>query len=360
MSNYIDEFRNTETALKMASNLKAYRGKPISIMEVCGTHTMSVFRYGIRDLLPEAIKLVSGPGCPVCVTPASFVDAAVSVAQTEGVIITTFGDLIKVPGSASSLAREKSEGADIRIVYSPLDSLEIAVENQQKKVVFLSIGFETTAPVAALTLLKAYENNIDNFCMLQANKTMPEALKLLAADSTASIDGYLYPGHVSTIIGTGIYEDIALEYKIPGVVAGFEPLDIMHAILTLAGIIKKGEARVVNEYSRVVRKEGNPLALYKMNEAFEPCDSSWRGLGEIPHSGLRIRDKYERFDAWKVFGLTFGTGKEPVGCLCGEVLKGRVTPEECGLYGTKCTPDNPAGACMVSSEGTCAAYYRYR
>ena len=196
--------------------------------------------------------------------------------------------------------------------------------------------------------------------MLSANKTMPDALKLLAADSTASIDGYLYPGHVTAITGTGIYEDVAAIYKIPGVVSGFEPLDIMHAILTLTEMIQKGDARVVNEYSRVVRKEGNPLALEKMYEVFEPCDSIWRGLGEIPGSGLKIRDKYKQYDAWKVFGLTQDKGAEPAGCLCGEVLKGRVTPDKCGLFGTKCTPETAVGACMVSSEGTCAAYYKYQ
>lgn len=359
MGNYFDEFKNSKTAHKLAEALKAYSGKPVTIMEVCGTHTMSIFRYGVRNFLPQAIKLVSGPGCPVCVTPVSFVDAAVRVAGMEDVITTTFGDLMKVPGTKSSLAAAKSDGADIRIVYSPLDSVEIAAENPGKQVVFLSVGFETTTPVSALALLTACDRKIGNFSMLAANKTMPEALKALSADSLANIGGYLYPGHVSAIIGTGLYDDIAGLFKIPGVVAGFEPLDIMHAILTLAKMINKGDTHVVNEYSRIVRKEGNPIALEKMYEVFEPCDSIWRGLGEIPGSGLKVRDKYELYDTWRIFGISPDKGVEPEGCLCGEVLKGRVTPDKCRLFGAGCTPENPTGACMVSSEGTCSAYYRY-
>lgn len=359
MSNYINEFRNSAASGKIAEALKAYNGKHLNIMEVCGTHTMAIFRYGIRDLLPEAVKLVSGPGCPVCVTPVAYIDAAVAAARNKDVIITTFGDLIRIPGSTASLAGEKANGADIRLVYSPLDALVIARENPAKKVVFLSVGFETTTPVCALTVLKAYDENIRNFFILPANKTMPEALKLLAEDSTTQIDGYLYPGHVSAIIGTGLYGEIAEKYGIPGVVAGFEPLDILHAILTMLELCGMPEKHVVNEYSRFVRNEGNPLALEKMYEVFEAADTVWRGLGTIPGSGLAVRSKYEAFDAWKVFGLSNDAGKEPKGCLCGEVLKGRVIPVKCGLFGKACTPESPVGACMVSSEGTCAAYYRY-
>jgi hydrogenase expression/formation protein HypD len=312
--------------------------------------------------------LFRSPGCPVCVTPVSFVDAAVEIAGREGVITASFGDLLKVPGSGSSLAAEKAGGADVRIVSSPLDALELAAENPGKKVVFLSVGFETTAPVSALTVLKAHENDIRNFSMLSANKTMPEALKLLVkdgdssaekGDASAKPDGFLYPGHVSAITGTAMYEELAADFGIPGVIAGFEPLDILHAIITLAGIIRRRENRVVNEYSRVVRKEGNPAAIKKLYEVFEPCSAVWRGLGEVKGSGLKIREKYERFDAWKVFGVELPEGKEPPGCLCAEVLKGRAAPDECGLFGVTCTPGTPVGACMVSSEGTCAAYYRF-
>lgn len=360
MGNFIDEFRDPAAAAKIAAALKRYSGKKIKIMEVCGTHTMAIFRYGIRDLLPETVSLVSGPGCPVCVTTVSFVDAAIVLARTAGAIITTFGDLMRVPGSTGSLSAEKAAGADIRVVYSPLDSLAVARENPRKKVVFLSVGFETTTPVAALTVLKACEENIRNFFMLSANKTMPEALKLLAADSPAATDAYLYPGHVSAIIGTEFYKEIAEKYGIPGVVAGFEPLDILHAILTITQMAEKSDIRVDNEYSRFVRREGNPAALKKMYEVYEPADAVWRGLGNIPLSGLAVRNKYEAFDAWKVFNVVEEAGSEPEGCLCGEVLKGRVIPEKCGLFGRACTPEKPVGACMVSSEGTCSAYYRFK
>lgn len=359
MADYIDEFRNSAACGKIAEALKAYNGKSLKIMEVCGTHTMSIFRYGIRELLPEGARLVSGPGCPVCVTPVSYIDAAIAAALNEDVIITTFGDLMRVPGSSDSLYGRKAKGADIRIVYSPLDSLEVARRNPSKKVVFLSVGFETTTPVSALAVLKAYEENIRNFSILTANKTMPEALKLLAADSSDNIGGYLYPGHVSAIIGTGVYARIASEYGIPGVVAGFEPLDILHAILTLLRLSEKSEKLVVNEYSRFVKAEGNPLAMEKMYQVFEPSDSVWRGLGKIAVSGLAVRNKYEAFDAWKIFGISMEENRELKGCLCGEVLKGKTIPPCCGLFGKTCTPQNPAGACMVSTEGTCAAYYRY-
>lgn len=366
MGNYLDEFRNSDNAKKLAETLRRCDGEPVSIMEVCGTHTMSIFRYGIRELLPDSIRLISGPGCPVCVTPVSFMDAAIYIASREGVITASFGDLLKVPGSSSTLAAEKSKGADIRIVYSPLDILEIAADNPDKKVVFISVGFETTAPVSALAVLKAEENNIGNFSILSANKTMPEALKLLArdssskmGDSSSKLDGFLYPGHVSAITGMAMYEELSADFGMPGVVTGFEPLDLMHALITLAGIIRNHENKVVNEYTRVVKREGNPVAVKKLFEVFEPCSAIWRGLGEIEGSGLKVRNRYERFDAWKVFDMKPSEGKEPTGCRCGEVLKGRITPDRCGLFGKACTPETPIGACMVSSEGTCAAYYRF-
>lgn len=363
-TNFLDEFRNSEITRALADILKRCDGAPVSIMEVCGTHTMALFRYGIRDLLPGSIRLVSGPGCPVCVTPVSFIDAAIEIAARKDVIAASFGDLLKVPGSSSSLAQEKAGGADVRIVYSPLDVLNMAAENPDKKVVFISVGFETTAPVSALTVLRAQENDLRNFSVLSANKTMPAALKLLAkerlsGDGPSKLDGFLYPGHVSAITGTAMYDELSEDCGMPGVVTGFEPTDIIHALITLAGIIRRGESRVVNEYSRVVRKEGNPAALAKLYEVFEPCPAVWRGLGEIEGSGLKIRDKYGRFDAWKVFGVRASIGKEPAGCRCGDVLKGAVTPDACGLFDRACTPEKPIGACMVSSEGTCAAYYRY-
>jgi len=359
MSNYIDEFRNTEDSQRMASILSKYNGSPITIMEVCGTHTMAIFKYGIKGLLPKNIKLVSGPGCPVCVTPGFYINAAIELSNREDVIITTFGDLMKVPGSKSSLLKKKSEGKDIRIVYSPLDSISIALENPNKKIIFLSIGFETTSPIEALSILKAKEEGVQNYYMLCANKTMPEALKVLAVDKDVCVDGYLYPGHVSAIIGTKIYEEMSGSYGIPGVVAGFEPLDILYAIITLVSNINKHKTVVENQYSRVVSPEGNQLALDKMYEVFEPCDAVWRGIGNIQGSGLKIRDKYSEFDAWNMLKDLSFDDSEPIGCLCGEILKGKKTPTECKLYGKLCTPENPVGACMVSSEGTCAAYFRY-
>lgn len=359
MINFEDSYRNSETARAIVEALKKYCGRKLKIMEICGTHTMAVFRYGIRDILPENISLISGPGCPVCVTPVSYIDSAVELAGNSDVILTTFGDLMRVPGSSCSLIEAKAQGADIRIVYSPLDSLLIAKENSNKKVVFLSVGFETTTPISALTIVKAYNDKLPNFSMLTANKTMPEALKILLQDAENKIDGYLYPGHVTAITGTALYEEIAEKFLVPGVVAGFEPLDILHAILSISRMAEKKEISVLNEYSRVVRIEGNELALGKMYEVFEPYDSNWRGLGIIKGSGLAIRQKYETFDAVKVFGLHEKQGIEPPGCLCGEVLKGRVTPLQCRLFGKVCTPEAPAGACMVSTEGTCAAFYRY-
>ena len=359
MNNYIDEFRDSKAAQKMGDILSKYKGPPVSIMEVCGTHTMSIFKYGIRELLPPEIRLISGPGCPVCVTPNYYINAAIELSNRQDVIIATFGDLMRVPGSKSSLLREKSKGKDIRVVYSPLDSLKIALENPGKKIIFLSIGFETTTPTEALSVLNAKEKGISNFSMLCANKTMPEALKALTIDTDVGVDGYLYPGHVSAIIGTKLYEELADKYGIPGVVTGFEPLDILHGIITLVSNINNQKIVVENQYSRVVTPEGNQHALDKMYQVFEPCDSVWRGIGNIPLSGLKIRDNYSEFDAWKLFEKLSLEEKEPSGCLCGEILKGKSIPTECKLFSKVCTPENPAGACMVSSEGTCAAYYKY-
>jgi len=359
MGNYIDEFRDSEVAGQMANILASYSGDNITIMEVCGTHTMSIFRYGIRDFLPANIKLISGPGCPVCVTPGYYVNSAVELARKGDVIVTTFGDMMRVPGSESTLLREKALGRDVRIVYSPLDAVKVAGENPSKRVVFLSVGFETTTPVVALSVLKAYERGIKNFSVLSANKTIPQALKILASDGDIAVNGFLYPGHVSAIIGTAFYRELAENFGIPGVVAGFEPLDILGAIIKLITNIKNNKAVVDNLYSRVVPDEGNRVALDKMYEVFEPCDSIWRGIGSIEGSGLRLRAKYGNYDAWKVFDIVQNVSQEPAGCLCGEILKGIKTPRDCSLYDRICTPENPVGACMVSSEGTCAAYYKY-
>ncbi|HEX2944590.1 MAG TPA: hydrogenase formation protein HypD [Clostridia bacterium] len=359
MPDILDRFKDPATARLLAEKLGKLEGEAVSIMEVCGTHTMAIFRYGIRSLLPESIRLVSGPGCPVCVTPVSFINAAIQLAKMKDVTITTFGDLMKVPGSYSTLIDEKRNGADIRIVYSPLDALDIAADEPSRRVVFLSVGFETTAPVSALAVLRASERGLRNFSMLSANKTMPQAMRIIAGDGKSNIDGFLYPGHVCAITGTSMAKEIALEYGVPGVVTGFEPLDVLHGIISLTELIRHKENTVLNEYKRIVREEGNPTALERLCEVFEPCDAVWRGFGSIPRSGLAVRAKYSGFDAWKVFGLREEAGHEPEGCMCPMVLTGRVTPDKCRLFGRQCTPESPVGACMVSSEGTCAAYYRY-
>lgn len=359
MNNYIDEFRDSSAAARLAEILAKYRGKNITLMEVCGTHTMSIARYGIRKLLPPGIRLVSGPGCPVCVTPQSYVDCAVKLAGMDGVIIASFGDMMRVPGSSSSLLKSRASGCDVRLVYSPLDCLKLAEQNPGKKVVFLSVGFETTTPITALAILKAKSEGIKNLLFLAANKTMPQALSLLAADSEAHIDGFLYPGHVSAVTGTGVYDEISQKYRIPGVITGFEPLDILHAVATLSELANRGEARAVNEYSRAVKPEGNPIAREKMYEVFEPADAYWRGLGTVPGSGLAIREKYRELDASVLLGAATPQVSEPAGCRCGEVLKGRISPNQCALFGKLCTPEKPVGACMVSTEGTCAAHYKY-
>lgn len=359
MNNYLDPYRDAGLLRRWAEKLQMYQGRPIKLMEVCGTHTMAIARYGIRSLLPDGIQLISGPGCPVCVTPSYYINNALELARRPGVIVATFGDLMRIPGDEGSLLGEKARGADIRVLYSPLDVLKIARDNPERQVVLLSVGFETTTPIAALTVIKACQEGLSNYTVLSANKTMPEVLKILANDPFVGIDGYLYPGHVSAIIGTGFYEEMAEEYGVPGVVAGFEPLDILAAVAALAEICNGGRQTVQNLYSRVVKPEGNPVAVQTMEQVFEPTDAVWRGIGMIPGSGLAIREEYARFDAWKVFDLRIADYAEPEGCQCGEILKGKKTPNDCPLFGTRCVPEKPVGACMVSSEGTCAAHYKY-
>ncbi|RCX12224.1 hydrogenase expression/formation protein HypD [Anaerobacterium chartisolvens] len=354
----LNEFKDSATARDLGRLLASYDKRPVTIMEVCGTHTMSIFKYGIRGLLPPKIRLVSGPGCPVCVTPSYYIDAAVELSRKSDVIIATFGDMMRIPGREGSLMKQRAHGGDIRILYSPLDSIKIASDNPGKKVVFLSVGFETTTPVIALMVLKAREEGIKNLSVLTANKTMPNALKALIQED-AGIDGFIYPGHVSAITGTAFYEELLRTHGIPGIVTGFEPLDILRAVITLSDNISSEKKAVENHYSRVVEKEGNAVARAKMYEVFEPCDAVWRGIGGIEASGLCVKHKYRDFDAWRVFGIKQGESFEPEGCMCGEVLKGKKAPCECPLFGGVCTPESPAGACMVSSEGTCAAYYKY-
>ncbi|MCB2182495.1 MAG: hydrogenase formation protein HypD [Desulfobulbaceae bacterium] len=356
---YVSEYRDKDLIAPLIEELKKIECGPLRIMEICGTHTMAISRHGLRSILPEDLQLISGPGCPVCVTATAHIDGFLQVAERDGVRVAIFGDLYRVPGSTGSLARCQSMGATVDVVYSPLDALTIAREHPETMVVFLSVGFETTIPLVAATILEAERLHIDNFCVFSAHKIMPPALHALLGDPELQLDGLLCPGHVSTIIGAAAYEPLVKEFGLSCVVAGFEPLDIIQAIILLARQKSEKKVAVDNAYGRAVSWQGNLRALKLMNQVFEPVDTPWRGLGVIPGSGMAIRDTYLRFDAEKRFDIVLQDAPEPKGCLCGQILKGRKAPLDCPLFGRKCTPMNPVGPCMVSSEGTCAAYYRF-
>ncbi|MBU1137959.1 MAG: hydrogenase formation protein HypD [Proteobacteria bacterium] len=357
---YLDEFRDQTLAAPLLDELRRSVTRPFRIMEVCGTHTMAIFRNGLRSLLPEGLELISGPGCPVCVTSASHIDAILSMAEQPKVRIALFGDLFRVPGSNGlSLAHASSQGAKVDIVYSPMDSLELAKRHPDELIIFLGVGFETTTPGIAATIMAAQNNNVDNFAVFSTHKVMPPPLMALLNDPELQIDGLLCPGHVSTIIGAGAYQPLVEEYGLACVVGGFEPADILQALIMLARQVGQGEARVENAYTRAVRWEGNARAQQMVSKIFEPVDTEWRGLGTIPLSGLAIRDSYAQFDAEKRLDIKLIPAEEPRGCRCGEILKGKQRPPQCPLFGTRCTPGNPVGPCMVSSEGTCAAFYKY-
>lgn len=330
----------------------------VRLMEVCGTHTVAIRRFGLPSLLPEKIVLLSGPGCPVCVTPNATVDRAIALARNPKVVIATFGDMLRVPGSSSSLVRERTGGADVRVVYSALDAVKLAKQLPAREIVFLGVGFETTAPTVAAAVQQAAKE-VPNFSVLVAHKLVPPALEALVADPDFSVDGFLCPGHVSTIIGSDAYRPVAEQHRIPCVVAGFEPADILLSILMLVRQVKDRRSEVEVEYRTAVRADGNRRALGLLHEVFETAGSDWRGIGNIPGSGLTLRPAFAKLDASLRFEVEVEAPVEPQGCQCGRVLIGAVRPPECGLFGTACTPANPIGACMVSSEGTCAAYYRY-
>jgi hydrogenase expression/formation protein HypD len=356
---YLNEFRNPELAKKIISSIQAESDREIRLMEVCGTHTVAIFRSGIKNILPKNISLISGPGCPVCVTSNLEIDTAIEIAKSDDVILATFGDMIRVPGSFSSLEKERANGADIRVVYSSLDALNIANQNPNRKVVLFGIGFETTSPTIAGAILSAQNEGVKNFFVLSSHKLIPPAMKMLLEAGEVKIDGFICPGHVSTIIGSKAYDFIAQEYRVPCVIAGFEPIDILQTILMLIRQIKDGKSRVEIGYKRAVRPEGNITALNILSDVFDISDARWRGLGIVPSSGLEIKDKYRQFDAKKAFVVNVESENEPKGCLCGEVLRGVKTPIECAFFANSCTPDNPIGPCMVSSEGTCSAYFKY-
>ena len=355
---YIDEYRDKELVKKLVDQIKKRSTKQISLMEVCGGHTMAIQKFGIPSLLPENIRLISGPGCPVCVSSNSFIDQAIAYSRLEDVIITTYGDLIRVPGSTSSLDKEKAKGADVKIVYSILDALTIAKKNLRKKVVFLGIGFETTAPSSAAGIIKAQMAGLRNFYLLSSHKIMPPAMEALI-DEGVKIDGYIAPGHVSTITGSGIYKNIPEKFGLGVVISGFEPFDLLKSILMLVNQMENNNPKVEIAYTRAVKPEGNLKARQMMKEVFELADDWWRGLGVLPKSGLRINEKYKMFAAEKMIPVEVEPTKEDKGCICGEILKGLKNPKECKLFDKACTPANPVGACMVSHEGACNAYYRY-
>ena len=356
---YIDEYRKKDLIISVSEKLKTISDKGMVLMEVCGGHTMAIHRFGLTSLLPSNIHLISGPGCPVCVSSHHFIDMAMAYSKLPGVILTTYGDLIRVPGSLTSLEKEKANGSDIRIIYSVLESLEIAKKNPEKNVIFLGIGFETTAPATAAAIMQAKKNKVINFFVLSAHKVMPPVMKALVEEGV-KIDGFIAPGHVTAITGTAIYNELVSAYGLGVVVSGFEPVDMMQAILMLAVQIESGIKKVEVQYQRVVNKDGNKIAQQVLNEVFELKDDRWRGLGNIPKSGLRMRDNYSSFDAEKQFIIEVPESREPTGCICGQILRGLRTPLECSLFGKSCTPANPIGACMVSGEGTCATYFKYR
>lgn len=364
---YADEFRDGAKARTLVREIEALaaatgrtRERPLAIMEVCGGHTHSIFRYGLEGMLPDSIELVHGPGCPVCVLPMGRVDDCVAIAERPEVIFTTFGDAMRVPGSTKSLAQAKADGADVRMVYSPMDALEIARRNPDREVVFFGLGFETTMPSTALTVLEAEADGIGNFSIFCNHITIVPTLKAILESPELAIDGFIGPGHVSMVIGTTPYAFIAAEYRRPMVVSGFEPLDVLQSVWMILRQIAEGRAEIENQYTRIVPETGNDPALaavdrvYELREFFE-----WRGLGSIEHSGVRVREAYERFDAERKFAVPNLQVADPAACQCGAVLKGALKPWQCRVFGTRCTPETPLGALMVSPEGSCAAYYQY-
>jgi hydrogenase expression/formation protein HypD len=333
--------------------------QPVSLMEVCGTHTMAIARSGIRNLLPPGFKLLSGPGCPVCVTSQGDIDAVIELVRQPQLTLVTFGDMMRVPGTHSSLQEERSRGADIRIAYSPLDGLEVARKNPTREVVFLGIGFETTAPGVGITVEQAASEHLPNFSVFSLHKLVPPALEVIFSDPEIKVDGLICPGHVSAVIGIEPYMALAEKYHKPCVVTGFDTVDILEGLVMLLRQLHTGRSVAEIQYRRVVKKEGNEAARKTLNRVFQPADARWRGLGLIPGSGLELQDNYREYDARRRFAVPFMEDKPIKGCACGDVLTGKITPHDCLLFGKACTPLRPVGPCMVSHEGACAAYYRY-
>jgi len=357
---YQEMFQDRELARSLAKKIQDFRlDKPIKFMEVCGTHTMAIHQFGLKSLFPKNLELLSGPGCPVCVTPVEYLDKAIALAQNPRVIIATFGDLFRIPGSYSDLRKTRARGGKIQIVYSPLEALDLAKTHPEQEIVFLGVGFETTLPGIAKAIKDAALNHIDNFSVLTSTRTIPMALRSLAASSELALSGFILPGHVSCIIGETPYQFLASEFKTSGVITGFEPLDLLYAIYELLETHRRGEAKILNLYPRAVKPQGNLKAQALIAEVFEPADLNWRGIGVIPQSGLKLRDNFEAFSAEHRFKVTVPASKENPACICGAILRGSKNPLNCPLFGKACTPEEPVGACMVSTEGTCAAFYKY-
>ncbi|MEI6514074.1 MAG: hydrogenase formation protein HypD [bacterium] len=357
---FVDEYRAPEAAHKYAQALAEITTKPWTIMEVCGGQTHAIVKFGIDELLPKSLTLVHGPGCPVCVTPIELIDKAIELASRPDVIFTSFGDMLRVPGSGKDLLSVKAEGGDVRIVYSPLDALKLAQDNPDKQVVFFAVGFETTAPAAAMTVYQAHKKEIMNFTILVSHVLVPPAIEAIMSSPNRKVQAFLAAGHVCTVMGYTEYEPIAVKYNVPIVVTGFEPLDILQGIYMCVKQLEEGRYEVENQYTRSVRRTGNEPAQQLVSEVFKIIPRKWRGIGEIPHSGLGLSEKYQDFDASRRFGLTEYTVEESTICISGLVLQGLKNPRDCPAFGTQCTPEHPLGATMVSSEGACAAYFRYR
>jgi hydrogenase expression/formation protein HypD len=357
---FLDEYRDAGLAQKFAQEIHRVTTRPWNIMEVCGGQTHAIVKFGIDELLPASINLIHGPGCPVCVTPLEVIDKALEIAARPNVVFTSFGDMLRVPGSTTDLLSVKAQGGDVRIVYSPLDAVKLAELNPLKEVVFFGVGFETTAPATAMAVYQAAQKGLKNFSMLISHVLVPPAIEALMTSPDCRVQAFLAAGHVCTVMGYEEYFPLAKKYHVPIVVTGFEPLDILHGILMTVQQLESGRAEVENQYSRSVRREGNQPAQDLIKKVFQVVPRKWRGVGEILHSGLGLAEAYAAFDADKKFGLVDRRVDEPADCLAGLVLQGRKKPHECPAFGTKCTPEHPLGATMVSTEGACAAYYRYR
>jgi hydrogenase expression/formation protein HypD len=357
---FVDEYRDGDAVRLAASAIASVQTRPWTLMEICGGQTHSILKFGLDQLLPEKLTLVHGPGCPVCVTPLELIDQAVAIAARKEVVFTSFGDMLRVPGSRKSLLQAKAEGGDVRIVYSPLDAVKVAEENPTREVVFFAVGFETTAPANAMAVWRAQKLRLDNFSILCSHVLVPPAIDAILGSPDCRIQGFLAAGHVCTVEGTSDYDPLALKYKVPIVVTGFEPVDLMSGILLCVQALEKGDARVENAYKRSVSREGNPAARALVRQVFETCDRAWRGIGVIPRSGLALRAEFQSFDAVRRFDSDHIKTEEPKECIAGQILLGHKRPSQCAAFGERCTPDHPLGAPMVSAEGACAAYYAYR